>query len=156
MASGDAIRYKCVSGLKTRLEAIDGTGSFINTVQLVTTDVTSAVHKVERPLIIIHPLREEYPEPYYSGVLPRQLFCGLECWIEVAPGDNTALKVCDWLADIERAINGDTSLGSNAIDTTLTSNETYSSEEALPAVGVLVEVEISYRTAFDNPDSNPT
>jgi len=152
----DSIRYQCISGLKTRLETIDGTGAFNNTVQKVTTDVVSAVHLVERPVIIIHPLREEYPEPYFSGVLPRELFCGLECWIEVAPGDNTALKVSDWLADVERAINGDTSLGTVAIDTILTSNETYSSEEALPAVGVLVEIKIAYRTAFDNPDSNPT
>jgi hypothetical protein len=151
----NSVRYNCIAGLKTRLEVIDGTGSYNNTVQKVTTDVASAVHIIERPLIIIHPLREEYPEPYYSGVLPRQLFCGLECWIEVAPGDNTAQKVSLWLSDVERAINGDTSLGSNAIDTTLVSNETYSSEEALPAVGVLVEVEISYRTAFDDPDSNP-
>ena len=148
----NSIRNVCVDKLKTVLAGINGTSDY-------NYSITGGVHRysvnpipnADVPVNYIHENREDYT---YMTIphINRRLLVTLEVWLET---DEEAVGIAkasaNILADLERAIQTNTTLDGNAIDINFIGNEVFASQDRLPRCGVLFDVEIVYRTRDTSP-----
>lgn len=148
-----SIKENVIQGLKSNLEAIDGTGDYANEVPAaqIYTHPLNIKNVDDRPVIVIHEQNEDYDDGV-NFFLTRTARFTLEAWKRIDPGvEDAGAESREWLADIERAIQADTTLGGTAINTKLVSNDAVAFGTESPDVGALVQLEIMYRTAAQDP-----
>lgn len=151
-----SIRTQILDAIVGRLEGINGSGAYQNTVRVVHRQPVNVASEQNFPFLVINENRELYqagPVQTPAGHLSRRLGFVIGGWVndEADPAEAVALL----LADVELALLGpsDHSLGNLAVDIILISNDMLA-DQANPAIsGFLLEVEVQYRTPHNDPNS---
>lgn len=150
-----SVRTSIIDLLIARLEGIDGTGAYTNSVAEVLPEPADPNNQQLFPFLYVNENREVYEQgPIQSpaGFLSRRLGFVVGGWITdaAAPARASALL----LADTELALlSGDHSLGGLAVDIILLSNEMVADTNRPDLSGFFLEAEVWYRTRHNDPNS---
>jgi hypothetical protein len=99
------------------------------------------------PFILIHEGRESYSDRAIIGKVERRLAVVLEAWEDSDPvAEDRSTTAADLLADMEKGVTADRTLGGYATDVRLVGNELFLADEQSPRVGAFLEVEVFYTT----------
>ena len=143
-------RSGVLDALRVALQAIDGTGSYNNSLTVVV-EVPATPDVGKLPYAQLLRGEERYLDA--GGALTqRSLDFLIEAWVKFSPpGENAADAADNLLQDIDRAVAVDRSLGALAIDVKLTRNQQFTSAAGDNLAVVVVEGTILYRHAHGSP-----
>lgn len=151
-----SVRTDILDAIKLRLEGIDGTGAYENTVRKVHRQPINVASVQNFPVLVINENRELYqagPVQTAAGHLSRRVGFIVGGWVNSKA--NPAEAVALLLADVELALLGpsDHSLGGLAVDIILVSNDMLADQANPDISGFLLEAEVQYRTPHNDPNS---
>jgi len=151
----DTIRELCLADLKTALEAIDGTGDYVNSVDSVQRWEQGGNEFAHDSIIIVGGAdqSEEYgPDPLKSVTMNAEV----DIWIRHNKTDflgSTDSLISSWIGDAVRAIMDDYTRGGNAQQTDITGAIPFETVQGGDFAGVMLQVEIKYRHNVKDPTS---
>ena len=146
----DSLKTQILDNLVTAIEGVTEANGYSRTVRAVSREAKDLV-SAERDMVYVESQYQTKEKELLSDKVEVELHVGLVCVVE----DRSSLSqaVDDLTRDIEKAIKVDGTRGGLAKDTRVLRVDDHVVEELEPTAGAIMEVEITFRHTFGNPDA---
>ena len=148
----DSIREKIMANILTTFQTISIANGFENNIESVQRYEQNDQNLQATPAIIIVEgveSSEDSPDPLTTNVLivEGMLYASHDRTASIS----TAEFLNKFIQDIKKAIKVDNTRGANAVDSMIKSSEPFETDEDQPFVGIIFEIEVTYRHRQTDP-----
>lgn len=151
----ESLREGILAHLETTLAGMTVLGGYVNDIGTITRGLLAPLEGGTFPCASVLPA-QDVPEAGASSVSRRELTCAIRAWVDTALVTETAQALEAFVADIQRALQVDTTRGGLA-EYTMEGPLQYIYLEARGTMaGADIGIEIHYRTAIGSPLSGPS